>query len=495
MSQISQHILQRVAEFIARNKLLPPRLEPLKPLLTPLNPSEPLLTPLNPSEPLLTPLNPSEPLLTPTYVGLSGGPDSVALLHILHTLGYACKALHCNFHLRGAESDRDQQFCEALCASLGIPLEVRQFDTFAYMKEHHLSVEMAARELRYNWWSDLTDGEGLRKVKNSSNSSKGCLPPSNLSNLSNPSNPSVVALGHHQDDSIETMLMNLMRGTGIHGMTGIVARNEAKHIIRPLLCLSRQDILDYLSDNGLSYVIDSTNAENETLRNQIRNQLLPLMEQMVPQVRQGIARTMEHLQGTEWFADRYLGLFEALTEHHSQWGIEWDELNISKAARQFPEHLEDYLHEWTAGHAIPSRTQVVRTPKLLYTMPFDEQELDSHRPQLTFEEKTLDAPMRLVPRPSSPFENTFDADTLTHPLTLRRWKEGDRIAPLGMKGRTRLISDLFTDAHYSPMQKATTWLLCDATGDIVWAIGLHMNNRHKVSPATKRIIKIRVTPS
>ncbi len=460
MSQKSQHILQRVAEFITRNELFPPRLEPLTPSSARAQRSE---------QPL-EPLKPLEPLLTPTYVGLSGGGDSVALLHILHTLGYKCKALHCNFHLRGAESDRDQQFCEALCASLGIPLEVRHFDTFAYMEQHHLSVEMAARELRYNWWSDLSN-------------------PSNLSN------PILVALGHHQDDSIETMLMNLMRGTGIHGMTGIVARNEARHIIRPLLCLSRQDIVDYLSENGLSYVIDSTNAENETLRNQIRNQLLPLMEQMVPQVRQGIARTMEHLQGTEWFADRYLGLFEALTEHHSQWGIEWDELNIAKAARQFPKHLEDYLHEWTAEHTIPSRTQVVRTPKLLYTMPFDEQELDSHQPQLSFEEKTLDAPMRLVPRPSSPFENTFDADTLTHPLTLRRWREGDRIAPLGMKGRTRLISDLFTDAHYSPMQKATTWLLCDASGDIVWAIGLHMNNRHKVSPATKRIIKIRVTPS
>ena len=457
MSQKSQHILQRVAEFIEKNELLPPRDWKGKEGILRDDKGRVCTESETSNNPFV-------------YIGLSGGGDSVALLHILHTLGYECKALHCNFHLRGAESDRDQQFCEALCASLGIPLEVRQFDTFAYMEQHHLSVEMAARELRYNWWSDLSN-------------------PSNLSN------PILVALGHHQDDSIETMLMNLMRGTGIHGMTGIVARNEARHIIRPLLCLSRQDIVDYLSDNGLSYVTDSTNAENETLRNQIRNQLLPLMEQMVPQVRQGIARTMEHLQGTEWFADRYLGLFEALTEHHSQWGIEWDELNIAKAARQFSKHLEDYLHEWTAGHTIPSRTQVVRTPKLLYTMPFDEQELDSHRPQLTFEEKTLDAPMRLVPRPSSPFENTFDADTLTHPLTLRRWKEGDRIAPLGMKGRTRLISDLFTDAHYSPMQKATTWLLCDATGDIVWAIGLHMSDRHKVSPATKRIIKIRVTPS
>ena len=494
MSQKSQHILQRVAEFISRNELLPPRLEPLKPFAPSsarAQRSEQPLEPLKPLEPF-EPFEPFKPLFPPTYVALSGGPDSVTLLHILHTLGYECKALHCNFHLRGDESDRDQQFCEALCASLGIPLEVRHFDTFAYMEEHHLSVEMAARELRYNWWQSLSNpGPSLIPLPRGKNlAATNCPPPKQGER-----GGLLVALGHHQDDSIETMLMNLMRGTGIHGMTGIVARNEARHIIRPLLCLSRQDIVDYLSDNGLSYVIDSTNAENETLRNQIRNQLLPLMEQMVPQARQGIALTMEHLQGTEWFADRYLGLFETLTEHHSQWGIEWDELNIAKAARQFPEHLEDYLHEWTAEHTIPSRTQVVRTPKLLYTMPFDEQELDSHHPQLTFEEKTLDAPMRLVPRPSSPFENTFDADTLTHPLTLRRWKEGDRIAPLGMKGRTRLISDLFTDAHYSPMQKATTWLLCDATGDIVWAIGLHMSDRNKVTPATKRIIKIRVTPS
>ena len=248
MSQISQHILQRVAEFIAKKGLFFSR----------------------ESETTGNPF---------VYVGLSGGPDSVALLHILHTLGYKCKALHCNFHLRGAESDRDQQFCETLCASLGIPLEVRQFDTLAYMQEHQLSVEMAARELRYNWWQSLTHGEGLGKVKKSSNGSNGCLTPSipfkPLLTPLNPSNPTFIALGHHQDDSIETMLMNLMRGTGIHGMTGIVARNEAKHVIRPLLCLSRQDIVGYLNDNGLSYVTDSTNAETDTLRNQIRNQLLP----------------------------------------------------------------------------------------------------------------------------------------------------------------------------------------------------------------------------
>ena len=485
MSLISQHILQRVADFIAEKGLLPSPLKGSKDASH------------NPSEPFRT-------FHTPVYIALSGGPDSVALLHILHTLGYDCRALHCNFHLRGDESDRDQRFCEQLCTMLHIPLQVRQFDTPAYMEQHHLSAEMAARELRYSWWHDLTRSEGLREVQKGSKGLKGNITLQNPSNpsellrsLQNPSeplrtpqNPSYVALGHHQDDSIETLLMNLMRGTGINGLTGIVARNEASHVIRPLLCLSRQDIFDYLRDNDLSYVIDSTNAQSDTLRNQIRNQLLPLMEEMVPQVRQGITQTMEHLQGTAYFAQRYLGLFDMLTTHHNQWGLEWDELNIAEAARHFPEHLEDYLHEWIVGHSVPSRAQVVRTPKLLYTMPFDEQELDSHRPQLTFEEKTLDAPMRLVPHPSSPFENMFDADTLIQPLVLRRWKEGDRIAPLGMNGRTRLISDLFTDAHYSPMQKATTWLLCDATGDIVWVIGLHMNDKHKITPTTKHVIRV-----
>ena len=433
MSLISQHILQRVSDFIAKNQLLP-----------------------LPSE-----QKGQDTQGTQLYVALSGGPDSVALLHILRTLGYDCEALHCNFHLRGDESNRDQQFCEQLCTMLHVPLLVQGFDTYAYMQEHHLSVEMAARELRYNWWHSLTKGEGL-----------------------------IIALGHHQDDSIETMLMNMMRGTGINGMTGIVAKNESTHVIRPLLCLSRQDIIDYLRDNDLSYVIDSTNDMSDTLRNQIRNQLLILMEQMVPQVRQGILQTMEHLQGTAWFAEHYLGLYDALTTHHEQWGFEWDELNLDEAARQFPEHLDDFLHEWQTRHIIPSRTQVIRTAKLLYTTPICEEELNNYCPTLSFEEMALDGPIKDIPQPSSPYENTFDADTLTLPLQVRRWREGDRIAPLGMKGHTRLVSDLFTDAHYSPMQKATTWLLCDAKGAILWVIGLRMSEAHKVSPTSRNLIRV-----
>lgn len=383
----------------------------------------------------------------PIYVGFSGGPDSVALLHILHSLGFSCTALHCNFHLRDAESDRDEQFCRQFCQSFGIPIEVSQFSTRSYMQKHHLSLEMAARQLRYEWWHEKN---GL------------------------------IALGHHRDDSIETLLMNLMRGTGIHGLTGIVPRNDATQVVRPLLCLSRQEILTYLSDNGLSYVTDSTNAENDTLRNQIRNQLLPLMEQLVPQCRQGIAQTMRHLQGSMTFAEEFLQQYEHITQHHSRWGIDWVELPITEVEAQFGALADDFIFDWERRHC-PSSHRLCRDAHRYYTMPRNEATIDLHKPQLV--EGAIEGAL----------SEMFDADCITPPFSLRRWREGDRMAPLGMNGHTKLISDLFQNAHYSPMQKATTWLVQDATGTIIWAIGLRMSELCKVTDSTTRKLVLSVS--
>ena len=198
-------------------------------------------------------------------VALSGGADSVALLRLLLSLGYTCEAAHCNFHLRGAESDRDEHFVRQLCLEHRVTLHTVHFNTEQEAKERHISIEMAARELRYAWFEKTREA---------------C-------------SAAVIAVAHHQDDSVETLLLNLIRGTGINGLRGIRPRNG--HIVRPLLCLDRKEITGYLESIGQSYVTDSTNLQDEYTRNKIRLNLLPMMQEINPSVKESILKTAEHL--------------------------------------------------------------------------------------------------------------------------------------------------------------------------------------------------------
>ena len=207
------------------------------------------------------PLNPYDKIL----VGLSGGADSVALLSILKELGYCCFAAHCHFALRGKESDRDRDFAKHIANKLGVPFIEVKFDTLKYAAEKKLSVEMACRELRYEWF------ETQRVVL-------GCK---------------YLAVAHHRNDSVETVLINLIRGTGISGLTGISALNGT--IIRPILSLSRDEVEEYINLSGLDYVTDSTNKEVIYVRNKIRNTILPLMKEMNPSVYEAIEATANHL--------------------------------------------------------------------------------------------------------------------------------------------------------------------------------------------------------
>ena len=179
-------------------------------------------------------------------VALSGGADSVALLHILSELGYRIEAAHCNFHLRGEESNRDELFVKELCEKNNIPLHLIHFNTEEYASLHQVSIEMAARDLRYHYFSQLCQDIGAASV----------------------------CVAHHRDDAVETLLMNLLRGSGIHGLTGIRPQNGL--VVRPLLCLSRQEIEDYLHSIGQEYVVDSTNLTDDVLRNKIRHHVIPL---------------------------------------------------------------------------------------------------------------------------------------------------------------------------------------------------------------------------
>ena len=198
-------------------------------------------------------------------VTLSGGADSVALLRLLLDMGYTCEAAHCNFHLRGDESVRDEMFVRELCLQLVVPLHVQHFQTMEEAEKRHISIEMAARELRYAWFEQLRLQQGA----------------------------DVIAVAHHKDDSVETLLLNLIRGTGINGLLGIRPKNG--NIVRPLLCLDRKEITEYLQEIEQSYVTDSTNLQDEYTRNKIRLSLLPLMQEINPSIKESLLRTSEHL--------------------------------------------------------------------------------------------------------------------------------------------------------------------------------------------------------
>lgn len=403
---------------------------------------------------------------TPLYVALSGGPDSVALLHILHTLGHPVIALHCNFHLRGEESDRDQHFCEELCHSLNIELQVKHFDTFAYMEQRNLSLEMAARELRYQWWQELlSTGTLLRARSREAERNNSSLFTFNL-----------IALGHHQDDSIETLLMNLMRGTGINGLTGIVPRNEASHVIRPLLCLSRQHILDYLSAEGLGYITDSSNLENDTVRNQIRNQLLPLMERILPQARHGISLTMQHLSEVSTWMEHEIRQYRM--EHARQVNI--DQGSYEMIAKPDPYLIHPLIHFYQQqGFEVKvTRDLLLATPR--------RQETPSQPARWKVEEIAVaDATPGLDPHVAY-----FDAAVVVAPLSFRRWQQADRVAPLGMHGHTRLLSDVFTDHHLPPHHKQLLWVVTDAKGQILWVPGVIQSDYAKITSSTRKVLKV-----
>ncbi|GAE22508.1 Multi antimicrobial extrusion protein [Bacteroides pyogenes JCM 10003] len=242
-------------------------------------------------------------------VALSGGADSVALLHLLHSAGYRCEAAHCNFHLRGAESDRDEQFVRRLCRKLGIPLHSIRFNTSGYAAEKHISIEMAARELRYEWFEKL-------RVKHGADT---------------------IAVAHHRDDSVETILLNLIRGTGISGLLGIRPRNGT--IVRPLLCVSREEIIRYLQHIKQEYVTDSTNTEDEYTRNKIRLHLLPLMEEINPSVRKTLTETGNYLN--EVYAIYRKGIADAKERVITPEGIRIDALLKEPAPRSV---LFEILH-------------------------------------------------------------------------------------------------------------------------------------------------------
>ena len=402
-------------------------------------------------------------------VTLSGGADSVALLRLLLSMGYTCEAAHCNFHLRDKESDRDEAFVRRLCHESGVLLHIEHFDTTQYAAKKHISIEMAARELRYEWF------ETLRR----------------------PREASVIATAHHKDDSVETVLLNLIRGTGINGLLGIRPRNG--NIVRPLLCLSREEIIAYLQYIDQDYVTDSTNLLDEYTRNKIRLNLLPLMKEINPSVKESIIRTTNYLNDAATLYNQSIGearkriltpegiRIEALLQEPVPEAILFEVLHPLGFNTTQIDNIRQTLDGQPGKTFLGKGWRVIKDRDLLLIEEDTTAEKSQPPFRLVMEEYDYTSEF-IIPKD----KNTacFDADKINKTWEIRKWKPGDVFIPFGMTGKKH-VSDYLTDKKFSLSEKEKQWVLCFGE-QIAWLIGERTDNRFKVNENTKRVIIVRI---
>ena len=405
-------------------------------------------------------------------VALSGGADSVALLLLLKEGGFNVHAAHCNFLLRGSESDRDEAFCVDLCRQLGVELHRAHFATREYAEAHKVSVEMAARELRYNWFEQLRKDIGAVGI----------------------------CVAHHRDDSVETVLLNMIRGTGLRGLTGIQPRNG--YVLRPLLCVSRDEIEHFLAKRGQKYVIDSTNLETDVKRNKVRLQVLPLLRTLNPAVSDNIQRMVENVAEAQIVLDSLLDNFK---KHNT---LELRELEkYGSSEYVIYEWLKNYGFNGTqARQVLEAETGKIMSSSQGYDVLKDRERLIIERTLKPFNPMripeegmyVLDEKMRLSLRKCAayvskkPFVATFDAQKVVFPLTVRRVEEGDWMIPFGMRGR-KLLSDLMTDRKMTVFEKRRQLVVVDAQDVIVWAVGLRIADSVAVAKTTQSVLELILT--
>ncbi|MDE7024392.1 MAG: tRNA lysidine(34) synthetase TilS [Paramuribaculum sp.] len=403
----------------------------------------------------------------PVICALSGGADSVALLTALTTLGYNCVAAHCNFHLRGDESMRDQYHAESVAQKLGIRFFLKNVDVESYRQTHNASVEMACRELRYKWFHELKDSMGAQAI----------------------------AVAHNYTDNVETAILNLMRGSGIDGLRGMKLRTDSG-IIRPLLMTRREDIENYIFAKGLKYVIDSTNLTTDFQRNKVRHIILPAIAQTTPNGINGITQTIHHVD--EQASLYHHMITETITQHmDSEGGL------ILKCITNHP-FASLLLYEWlkplgftkqqaenvinscnTSGAIFKTSSAILINDhgilRQVDNAPLEKKEFPFHITKHSIEEFNPQKDSRIA---------YFDASILNEPqkLECRYWQDGDTLAPFGMKG-TRKLSDIFTDAKLSLDQKSRVPLL--VLGDtILWVGGIRASRHFPVTPQSKQFIKV-----
>jgi len=412
------------------------------------------------------------------FLAVSGGLDSMVLLHLFNQLPYEIAVLHCNFQLRGLESFGDQDFIQNYCDQNNIPIFTTQFDTEAFAKDYKLSTQVAARELRYSWFYELLETKKF----------------------------DFILTAHHADDNLETFIINLTRGTGLDGLTGIPEQNDK--IIRPLLPFSRDEILTYAEENTIQWREDSSNASNKYLRNKIRHDLVPMLKEINPAFLNAFQKTQSYLQESlEMVEDASIMIYQQVAKE------EGDDIHFDlKQLKKLPNN-RSYLYQWLkefgfaawndiydlvegqSGKQVFSESfRLLKNRDTLILSPISEMS-EKEEFQIAANDTEVNFPLKLTLCNVSQITIDsnkaifVDAAKIQFPLILRKWNEGDVFHPFGMEGRSKKVSKLFKDEKLSLIEKEKIWIL-SSDNQIVWVIGLRQDDRFRVENTTNNILKI-----
>lgn len=412
------------------------------------------------------------------FVAVSGGIDSMVLVHLFQHFKFEFGLLHCNFKLRGEESEADMRFIHDYANENNLNLKIGFFETAKIAFEMKTSIQVAARELRYSWFYEQMEEN----------------------------NAFFVATAHHADDNLETFIINLSRGTGLDGLTGIPEINDK--IIRPLLPFSRKEIEDYAKKHHLKWREDSSNASDKYLRNKIRHQLIPVLKDLNPNFLESFQNTQSFLQNSQELVKdaAYIVYKEVVTENDS-------EIRFNVEALKQISHYKSYLYEWLKDFGFKAWNDIynlvdAQSGKQVFSENYrllkDRnflilQKIEDSNTEIYFvAENQIEVKIPLnitfeMVKYISKLQNTtifVDKNLLQFPLSIRKHNEGDFFYPAGMKGKKK-ISKFFKDEKMSLIEKEKTWLLC-SKNEIIWVMGKRADERFVATEATENILKISI---
>lgn len=412
-------------------------------------------------------------------IACSGGLDSVVLSRLFKELNYDISLAHCNFSLRGKESDEDENFVILLADKLSIPIFNKKFNTKAYKIKHKLSIQVAARQLRYQWFAEVCAEHSF----------------------------DYLATAHHLDDDLETFLINLSRGTGLKGLIGIPLINDK--IIRPFLNFPRADILQYAKENNCPWREDSSNQTSDYLRNKLRIEVIPRLKEVDHNLLNGFHQTQKYLNDSMALVNDYMTLIKNLVVSETEDGFEFDVLKLQDLPNTNAllyellapfgftawDDLSDLLTAQSGKQIFSESHRILKNRKSLLLV---ENNFVHNKATYTIKESDtgIDTPINLkIERVDKILGYTpsivyLDVQKLSFPLQLRKWREGDSFYPFGMKGKKKL-SKFFKDEKLSLIAKEKTWVLSSGN-QIVWIVGMRSDHRFKVENQTKKILKITV---